>query len=266
METTMHRQLKERFGTACGGRSEVALAGFRIDAIDPEGRLVEVQQGSLGPLRAKLGRLLEEHPVRVVKPVVLSRRLVRRKTRDGVDLAVRQSPKRGRSLDVFDDLVGLAQLFPHPNLWIEVLAVEIDEVRIARRRWPGYKVVDRLLRNVVGSTTLRAAGDLWSLIPSNVESPFTTRELAECLGKPLFFAQRVAYCLRLAGAARSVGKRGNSLVYVRPDPPTAIPPRRLRRPGSRGAAGRVSRTGAAAPPGARPADELGSAAAGLPGA
>jgi hypothetical protein len=266
METTLHRQLKERFGAACGGRSEVALAGFRIDAIDPEGRLVEVQQGALGPLRTKLGRLLDEHAVRVVKPVVLSRRLVRRKTRDGADLAVRQSPKRGQAVDVFDDLVGLARVFPHRNLRIDVLAVEIDEVRITRRRWPGYKVADRLLRNVLATIPLREAADLWSLIPSNLESPFTTRELAECLDKPLFFAQRVAYCLRLSGAARSVGKRGNSLVYVRPDPPTPIAPPRLRQPGSPGAAGPGSRTGAAAPLGARPADDFGSAAAALPGA
>ena len=32
---------------------------------------------------------------------------------------------------------------------------------------------------------------------------------------PLSFAQRVAYCLRLTGAARVVGKQGNRLIYVR---------------------------------------------------
>jgi hypothetical protein len=191
---------------------------------------------------------------------------VRRKTRDGADLTARLSPKRGQTFDVFDDMVGLAQLFPHPNLWIEVLAVEIDEVRIPRRRWPGYRVADRLLRNVVGSITLREAADLWSLIPPHCASPFTTRELAQCLGKPLFFAQRVAYCLRLAGAARNVGKRGNSLVYVRPDPPAPAPPGRIRKPGCRALEQAVSRKRSAEARGSGPAADCDSAAAGLPGA
>src|SRR6478752_3639699 len=101
METALHRQLKARFGPECGGRSEVALAGFRIDAVDPDGGLVEVQSGALGPLRGKLARLLSEHRVRVVKPVVVARRIVRRARRDGADISARMSPKRGDLLDVF---------------------------------------------------------------------------------------------------------------------------------------------------------------------
>ena len=33
METSLHRELKERFGPGTGGRQEVALAGYRIDAV-----------------------------------------------------------------------------------------------------------------------------------------------------------------------------------------------------------------------------------------
>jgi hypothetical protein len=39
--------------------------------------------------------------------------------------------------------------------------------------------------------------------------------------RSVVFAQRVAYCLRLTGAARVVGKVGNSLVYARED--AAVP-------------------------------------------
>ena len=76
METSLHRALKDQYGSGSGGRSEVTLKGFRIDAVDGAGLLVEIQSGPLGPLRAKLGRLLPEHRVRVVKPVVLERRVV----------------------------------------------------------------------------------------------------------------------------------------------------------------------------------------------
>jgi hypothetical protein len=218
MESSLHRQLKERFGEAAGGRTEVSAAGFRIDAIGPDGLLIEVQSGPLGPLRAKLARLLPAHRVRVVKPLVVERWLVRRARRQGPDLSSRRSPKRAQAVDLFDDFVGLATLFPHPNLSIELLAVSIDEVRIPREHWPGYRVLDRALRDVSGSIMLRAAEDLWSLLPSDIESPFTTLDLAQRLRRPLFFAQRVAYCLRLSGAVETTGKQGNRRVYLRPDP------------------------------------------------
>ena len=215
METTLHRQLKARFGPESGGRSEVAVGRYRVDAMGPDGVLVEVQSKGLGTLRTKLSGLLAEHQVRVVKPVVIGRRVVRRARRDGPDLSARFSPKRGALIDVFDDLVGLASVFPHTNLRIDVLAVEIDEVRISRREWPGYEVADRRLREVVTTVSLREAGDLWTLLPGDWPGRFTTRNLAERLGRTAAFAQRVAYCLRMAGAVDTLGKNERRRVYAR---------------------------------------------------
>jgi hypothetical protein len=219
METSLHRALKDQYGDASGGLSEVFLAGFRIDAVGSSGQLIEVQSGALGPLRTKLGRLLPQHRMRVVKPVVVERRIIRRSRPDGSDLSARRSPKRGAMLDVFEDMVGLAQIFPHPNLVIEVLAVSIDEIRLPRRRRPGYKVADRCLVEVQERKLLAHARDLWSLLPADRDwhTPFTTTDLARGIDRPLWFAQRVAYCLRLSGAATTLEKRRNSLVYAMPD-------------------------------------------------
>ena len=71
METSLHRTLKERYAAGGSGRPEVVVERFRVDAVDETGRLVEVQSGALGPLRGKLRRLLPEHRIRIVKPVVL---------------------------------------------------------------------------------------------------------------------------------------------------------------------------------------------------
>ncbi len=214
MESSLHRQLKERYGPAAGGRLEVALEGFRIDAVGADGLLVEVQSGPLGPLQQKLRRLLPAHCVRVIKPVVTRRRLIRRARRDGVDLSVRLSPRRGALVDVFDDLVGLAPLLPHPNLTLDVVAVEIDEVRLVHRRnRRGYSVLDRRLNAVVATVRLDRGYDLWGLLPGALFGPFTTRDLATHLRRPLAFAQRVAYCLHRAGAVVIIGKQGNRRVY-----------------------------------------------------
>jgi hypothetical protein len=214
LETTLHRQLKERYGSESGGRTEVAMKGFRVDAVSREGVLIEVQSGPLSPLRGKLRKLLPDHRVHVVKPVALARRVVRRARRDGGDLSARRSPWSGAVLDVFDDLTGLVQVFPHPNLRVDILGVEIDEVRIPRRRRPGYAVVDRCLRQVSATFSLEIAADLWALLPGDWTAPFTTVDLAKRLERSVIFAQRVAYCLRLSGAAETVGKHGNRRIYA----------------------------------------------------
>jgi hypothetical protein len=215
MEMALHRQLKEQFGQNAGGQSEVSLAGFRIDAIDAQGSLIEVQSGSLSPLRIKLAKLLLEHRLKVIKPVVVSRRIIRKARPDGKVLSARMSPKRGELLDVFEHLMGLARLFPHPNLQIDVMEVGIDEVRIPRRRRPGYRVVDRSLREEGRTQTLQSAQDLWKLLPAPLPDRFTTVELAETTGRSVYFAQKIAYCLRVSGAAAAVGKTVNRVVYER---------------------------------------------------
>jgi hypothetical protein len=217
METSLHRSLKERYAATGSRRLEVKVGGFRIDAVDEAGRLIEIQSGPLGPLRGKLSRLLPHHRIRIIKPVALAKRVVLRSRRDGPDLSVRRSPKRASLYDVFDDMVGIVRVFPHSNLAIDILAVTVDEVRVLRRRRRGYIVADRRLGAILGTTSLVLAGDLWALLPEACAGldNFTTSELAACLGRPLWFAQRVAYCLRLTGAARVVGKSRNHLVYVR---------------------------------------------------
>ncbi len=217
MESSLHRALKERYGLESGGRSEVTLGGFRIDAMDGAGLLVEIQSGPLSPLRGKLARLLPDYRVRVVKPVVLERTVIRRTCAQGPDISARRSPKRGALMDIFDDLVALAKILQDANLAIEVLAVAVDEIRTPCRRRPGYRVVDRRLSQILQSRLLSEPDDLWQLLPTGHDwtVPFTSVDIAARTARPIDFAQRVAYCLRQSGAAQVVGKRSSFRVYRR---------------------------------------------------
>jgi hypothetical protein len=215
METSLHKGLKDHYGVARGGRCEVAVGGYRIDAVDDEGTLFEVQSGPLGALKSKLRDLLSDYRICVVKPVVVRRRIVRRDRADGPERSSRQSPKRGELLDVFEDLVGVASFLSEANLRIELLGVSVEEARITRRRRPGYHVVDRTLDEVLEVIRLDQPDDLWALLPAGLPEggPFTTGDLARKLDRSLPFAQKVAYCLRNAGAVRPIGKVGNSHLY-----------------------------------------------------
>jgi hypothetical protein len=215
VERSLHHQLKQRYGPEVGGQSEVALGNFRVDAVAPDGRLIEIQSAPLGLLKRKLATLLPSWEVGVVKPVIVARRVIRRLEPGGVDLGARRSPKRGALIEVFDELIGLIHLFPHANLTIDLLAVEVDEIRVERRRRPGYSVVDRVLKAVVESVSLKLADDLWSLLPVDLPDRFTSTDLAERIDRPIHSARRATYCLRKCGAARVVAKVGNTRVYER---------------------------------------------------
>ncbi len=213
MESSLHRTLKQHYAGGLGGRVEVPLGVDRVDAITVDGQLVEVQCGPTAALRPKLGRWLDRARVRVVLPVVVARRIVRRSGRNGPDLSARFSPKRGLIFDAFEHLVGLAGLLPHPNLEVLITAVEIDELRRHAPRVRSITVLDRRLRRIVSETSVQMPDDLRALLPPDLPEPFSSRELAALTGRPEWIARRAAYCLRVAGTAVEVGRIGRFRGY-----------------------------------------------------
>lgn len=217
METSLHRQLKEHY-VADATQREVALNGYRIDAIRGK-RLIEIQHGSLAAIRDKIATLLATHSVTVVKPIIATKTLVKLDKRDGIEISRRASPKRGRVLDLFDELVYFTRVFPHKRLVLEVVLVDIEELRYPghgkrrRRRENDFQVADQRLLRVVESHSFRTLSDLRRLLPAELPATFHTGHLATCLKVSRGIAQRIAYCLRETGGVRVVGKEGNALLY-----------------------------------------------------
>ncbi|OHB83712.1 MAG: hypothetical protein A2V98_07995 [Planctomycetes bacterium RBG_16_64_12] len=217
METSLHRDLKALYAGK-DARFEVALDRYRIDVVSG-GQLVEIQHGSLAAIRDKVRRLLAEHRMLVVKPIVVKKRLVKRAAKGGRITGRRMSPKRGRILDLFDDLVYFTRVFPHQRLALEVPLVEIEEWRYPghgrRGRWHrrDHEVEDQKLVSVHEVYRLRTAADVGRLITCPLPRPFDTGHLAASLGVERWFAQRIAYCLRKIGALHEAGKKGNARLY-----------------------------------------------------
>jgi hypothetical protein len=223
METSLHRELKNLYAGQ-DARTEVALDKFRIDAIQG-GLLIEIQHGSLAAIRDKVRRLLDTHAVLVVKPIVARKLLVKQDSPAGRVLSRRLSPKRGKLLDIFEDLVYFTRVFPHPKLTLEIVLVEVEEWRYPghgrRRRWrrDDQVVADQKLVSVSQSVRLRRAADLMQLMPPDLPRPFHTGHLAELAGIRRPVAQRIAYCLREMKAVEQQGKSGNTLLYRVPRRP-----------------------------------------------
>ena len=216
METSLHRQLKEHY--AKQGEQEVACEGYRIDAVH-RGQLIEIQHGSLAAIRDKISKLLKNHRVKVVKPIVARKQLVKLDRRGGEIVETRLSPKRGQILDLFDELVYFTRVFPHERLTLEVALVEVEELRYPghgrrrRRSKRDFEIEDQRLVELLKTHRFRTLADLRKLLPNRMPKPFHTEHIAQGLGIQRWIAQRIAYCLRETGAIQMVGKQGNTLLY-----------------------------------------------------
>lgn len=217
METTLHRQLKERYREP-GSEIEVKLGRYRIDVVNGQ-RLMEIQRSGLSSIRDKIAKLLSDgYQVDVVKPLVSRKRLIKLNRKDGKEIDRRWSPLRGTILDLFDELIYFTRVFPHPNLTLITPLIQIDEIRYPghgkrrRRRTGDFVVSDRMILEMDDAHTFQTVHDLHKLLPAKLPKEFDTQELADGLQVPRHQAQRIAYVMRKTGAAIETGKRGNAIL------------------------------------------------------
>ncbi len=219
MESTLHRQLKELYA-GHPDQIEARCGRFRIDVMT-DTELIEIQHGSLSAIRTKVKQLLRHHCVVVVKPIIVRKTLVKLERRGGKATSLRTSPRIGQLLDLFRELVYFTRVFPAKNLRLEVPLVDVEEWRFpghGRRRWRrrhDYEIQEQKLITVRQIHKFQTAGDLWDAISVNLPCPFHTGDLARLTESQRRVAQQIVYCLRNMGAAKTVGKRGNALLYER---------------------------------------------------
>jgi hypothetical protein len=220
LATSLHRQLIEYY-VADADSQEVSLDGYRIDAIDAAGRLIEIQCASLAAIRDKIRHLLQQdHSITVVKPLVAARRVTTLSAADGSTVRSRRSPVKQKPAHIFLELVHFG-VFPSPRLKLDLLLTEQEELRLpptarsSRRK--RYHVHDRRLVAVQHRMTLETADDLWQLLQPSADLPevFSTAQLAESCGIPRWLAQKAAWCFRNMKFLELAGKQGNSLLYRR---------------------------------------------------
>jgi hypothetical protein len=215
METSLHRSLKQLYG-GHGSQTEAVVRGYRADVLQ-HGLVVEIQASPLSAIRHKIADLVRHGRVLVVKPITQCKLIRWGDPRKDDWGKPRRSPKRGRLVDVFDELVHFTKVFPHPNLTIDVVLIEDEELRVRRRRQrrfgPNYRLHDRRLLGVLATHRLETPADLVRLTPADLPATFTTVELAHGLDCPAWLARKVAYTLRHCGATRATGKIGNRIVY-----------------------------------------------------
>ena len=215
-ERPLHRSLKQHYAGE-SGVIEQPVQTFVVDVVR-DGQIIEIQTRGFSALKRKLASLLPHRSVLLVHPIPTTKWLV--KIGDtGEILSRRRSPRHGSVVDLFSELVSFPHLIDHPNFALEVVLTSEEEILRfdgpRGRRRKGWVSESRHLLEIHETVRFESAADLGSLVPEDLDEPFSTASLAAALGCPRRLAQQMTYCLRSTDTIRIAGKTGNALHYVR---------------------------------------------------
>jgi len=214
-ETSLHSSIKDWY-TLPGDRLEVKVGNFIIDIVRDD-LLIEIQTKNFSAIKRKLQSLVRDHSVRLVYPIPVKKWIVRVAESNREVISRRKSPKKGRLVDLFDELLRMPLLITEPSFSMEVLMIEEEEIRCkdGRGSWrrKGVSIKDRKLLHVVERAKFSKIADFLRFLPHDLDLPFSNRSLAESAGLPVRQARRMTYCLRKMGAIRKVSKNRNELLF-----------------------------------------------------
>jgi len=213
-EHSLHSEIKNWYSLP-GDRFEVKIDDFIVDIVR-HALLIEIQTRNFSAIKMKLTRLLENHEIRLVYPIPQLKWIVH-VTKSGEMMRRRKSPRKGRLVDLFYELVNTPNLVQEENFSLEVLMIEEEEVRCndGKGSWrrQGISVNDRRLLKVNSKTLFKSEKDFRRFFPPYLIDPFTNKEFAKLSGVSVNLARRITYCLRKMGAITPTGKKGKELLF-----------------------------------------------------
>ena len=216
-EKTLHSVIK-RFIEPNEALHEVKISGYYADIKNDDG-IFEVQTRSFNKLRAKITSYLETERVTIVYPIPATKRLIWIDAQTGELTTPRKSPKHGSYFDAFPELYKLDMLIANESLRVLLLLIDMDEYRYLNG-WStdGKKGSTRHERYPIAladSLLIATKEDYEGLLPSDLCSPFTSKEFAAAAKTRLRIAQTVLTVLLKRGAVQCVGKSGRLNLYMK---------------------------------------------------
>ena len=213
-EHSLHSEIKDWY-KVLGDEIEVKVEDFIVD-IRRGKLLIEIQTRNFSAVKKKLIKLLLNNQVRLVYPIAKLKWIVH-VSRSGEFVRRRKSPKKGKLIDLFYELVHTPILIKDRNFSLEVLLIEEEELRCndGRGSWRrrGVSVKDRKLLNVFDRIVFEDSRDFSEFLPNTLDGNFTNKVLANKLGISIRLAQKITYCLRKMGAISIAGKKSKELLF-----------------------------------------------------
>ncbi len=195
---------------------EIKVGRWVADIQDSRG-ITEIQTRQFGRLQAKLEAFLALDPVTVVYPVAAQKRLCWMDPETGETSPWHRSPKKKGPADVLYELYSIRDLLGNPNLSIQILLLEMEEIRYlngwSHDRKRGSTRMDRAPVSLLGEVTVGAKVGYEALLPAGLPEEFTSKEFAKGAALSLPSAQRGLLLLHQLGVVDRLGKQGRSYLY-----------------------------------------------------
>jgi hypothetical protein len=224
-EKPLHEALK-RWYSQPGDLFEVPVDGSVADIVRGD-LLIEIQTKNFSAIKRKLEKLLVNHPVQLVYPIPREKWITKLAEDGKSPVSRRRSPRRGTYEDVFYELVRLPHLLEHPNISLELLMIEEEEVRrydgVRGWRRRGWVTEERRLLRVVDRRMLNSPEDMYTFIPDTLAEPFSVNDLATASNINRRLSQKMVYCMRTMGCLAPVGKKVNAILYARRTTGASLP-------------------------------------------
>jgi len=216
-ESSLHDAVKQLYVND-GAVTEAEEGGYVVDVLQKD-RIVEIQTGSFSNIKTKLLSLCEKHPVHLVYPLPEKKIISVYDARENILLYRRKSPKKGRLQDTVKELCRIVPVLALPGFSLEVLFVEIEEVRRddgnGSWRRKGVSIADRRLVDVYSSVVFSCPADYLQLLPEGLPDEFTNKDIASLWKTTPRNAQGVSYCLKGLGLIRVCRRQGKAQVFCR---------------------------------------------------
>ncbi|MHA1658335.1 MAG: hypothetical protein ACTSUT_04325 [Promethearchaeota archaeon] len=214
-ESSLHRELKEIYRNP-GDELEVKVGKYHVDIVR-ENLLIEIQVKNFSAIRSKLENLLQNHKVLLVHPIIRDKWILSLDIKSNQVIRRNLSPKHCSFENIFEELLRIPHLISHPNLIIELVLIQAEEIRINdgkgswRRR--GWSIQDLKLVNILEYKVYSNSKQFFKLIPEDLNVPFTNKKLASYLKKNVKLARMMTYSLRKMGLIEVIGKKERSLLF-----------------------------------------------------
>jgi len=214
-EYSLHSEVKAWY-SALGDELEIKVKdGFVIDVIR-DNLLIEIQTKNFSAIKNKLNKLVMDNRVRLVYPIA-KLKWITYVSKSGDVFSRRKSPKNGKLIDLFYELVHLSHFVKNKNFSFEVLLIEEEELRCNdgngswRRR--GVSIKDRKLLTVFDRVVFENSRGFLRFLPFDMGESFTNKFLAKKLGVSIRLAQKITYCLRKMDLISIDGKKSKELLF-----------------------------------------------------
>jgi len=131
----------------------------------------------------------------------------------------RKSPKTGQPYEVFYELYKIKNYLCHENLSICIVLLDLEEYRYlngwSNDRKRGSTRYNRIPADIAGEMIIHSPAEYSKLIPSQLESRFTSKDFMKASGLSLAVSQTALNVLHSVGAVTRCGKIGNAYIYER---------------------------------------------------